>query len=87
MLILGWYMADICLIYRLVWDWYYLKSLPAYTGIKLVSDLGHTRLVWYLISVFIPILIPVSDPIYQTNTGLDLLLSWRGSPRTSSSRL
>ncbi len=57
-------MANICLVYRLVWDWYYLKSLPACTGIKLVPDLGHTRLVWYLI----PVLIPVSDPIYQSNT-------------------
>jgi hypothetical protein len=61
-------MANICLVYRLVWDWYYLKSLPACTGIKLIPDLGHTRLVWYLI----PVLIPVSDPIYQTNTCLNL---------------
>jgi hypothetical protein len=36
---------------------------------KLVPDLGRTRLVWYLIPVFIPVLIPVSDPTYQTNTG------------------
>jgi hypothetical protein len=50
-------------------DWYYLKSPPTGTGIKLVPDLGHTRLVWYLIPVFILVLIPVSDPTYQTNTG------------------
>jgi hypothetical protein len=37
--------------------------------LKLVPDLGHTRLVWYLIPVFIPLLIPVCDPIHHTNTG------------------
>jgi hypothetical protein len=61
-----WFWPGIWQVYRPVWDWYYLKSLPACTGIMLVPDLGHTRLVWYLIPVFIPVSIPVSDPIYQT---------------------
>ncbi len=65
-------MANICLVYRLVWDWYYLKSLPACTGIKLVPDLGHTRPVWYLI----PVLIPVSDPIYLGYKFLSFESSW-----------
>ncbi len=45
------------------------QNLPAGTGIKLVPDLSLTRLVWYFIPVFLSVLIPVSDPIYQTNTG------------------
>jgi hypothetical protein len=63
---IDWYM-------QLIWDWYYLESLLAGTGIKLVPDLGHTILVWYLIPMFIPVLISVFDPTYQNNTGLNIL--------------
>jgi hypothetical protein len=43
------------MVYRLILD---LKSLLVGTGIKLVPELIHIRLVWYLI----PVLISVSDP-------------------------
>ncbi len=60
---LAWY--NLILIPAWYMDWYYIKSLAAGAGIKLVPDLSHKKLVLYLI----PVLISVSDPIYQTNTG------------------
>jgi hypothetical protein len=42
---------------------------------RLVPDIGHT----YLIPMFILILISVSNPVYQTNTGcycVDFFLKW-----------
>ncbi len=47
---------------------YQLILIPAGTGTKLLPDLGHTQLISYLIPVFIPVLILVSDHIYQTDT-------------------
>jgi hypothetical protein len=54
----------------MVYAWYYLKSLLVGTSIKLVPNLGHTKLVWYLIPMLIPLLIPTFDHIYQTNINL-----------------
>jgi hypothetical protein len=63
-------MVSICIYIhisiRLVWNWYYLKSLLVGNGIKLVPYLSHTILVWYLI----PILKPNFYLIYQTNTSV-----------------
>jgi hypothetical protein len=61
--VLAWY--NLILIPAWYMDRYYIKSLAASAGIKLVPDLSHKKLVLYLI----PVLISVSDPIYQTNTG------------------
>jgi hypothetical protein len=47
-----------------------VMMIPAGAGIKRVSDLGHTRLDCYLTPVLIPVLISVSDLIYQINTNI-----------------
>jgi hypothetical protein len=51
-----------------------LKSLLVHIGINLVPSLGHIRLISYSISIFIQVLISVSNQaIYDMCTGLHIL--------------
>jgi hypothetical protein len=43
--------------------YYQLILIPVDTNIKLISDLGHIKLVWYLIPMLILISILAFDPI------------------------
>jgi hypothetical protein len=64
-LILGQYIAGTCLVYRLVRDWYYFKSLTIGIGIKL-----GTRHKSYQIGLVFDISVDTSLlPYIQTNNG------------------
>jgi len=50
-----------------------LKLLLVHIGINMLPSLGRIRLIWYLISMFIQVLISVSNQaIYETSTGLHI---------------
>jgi hypothetical protein len=47
--------------------YYQLISIPTDINIKLISDLGHIKLVWYLIPMLILTSILAFEPIYHSN--------------------